>query len=516
MPKKVRALRRVTTPADVEEILDRIVTAMLAGDREGIEEAVQRLWQLSEESPLPAETLTRQLMDGTARAPLVAFNLLETVAGEEYPVYLQLIIDDRDVADLTRFAAQRRYGWPERGEAKLRRAFLETLGDAVGTLVIAAQVATAGPLPDGEVLEEILGYLISMPSEQRRQTISLIVEEVGRPVLRLLHALLHVNDQATQRQVLAQLVAWREPASVGPVERIAATARTKGVKSEAEKALTRLRLRDVTTGTGGVEIAQPLPPISGAFLSQLDADGGQAVIVLRELTEGVFSFFNLFHNEAFGIKDVFGKQTLPGETIEEMMEEFEFTEVELIEVDVTAVRGALVLAAQVNAARKKTIPPVYEIWEPFLHDAEPPPIDEEIVFPQLDDAPYAGRDDLLAESDELFDHVWFAGWGFAYEEIFPRMIQTPVPSRGHLTDRQIGPLVEQLMTPEFCATLRSRMRRQAWLLDQGEDTIERDQALAVAASLVDASPESLVRNRFVRKLVKLSVESAAAMFYWGE
>jgi len=516
MTRKVRTLRREATPAKVEELLDRLQTAMFAADLEGVQRALQRLLEMSEESSLPAETLTRQLMDGTATAPVIAFNLLETVAGEQYPTYLQQIVDDRDVADLTRFAAQRRYGWPERGEAKLRRAFLETLGDAAGTLVTAVQVAGAGLLPDGEVLEEVLGYLTAMPSEPRRQAITRIVDEVGRPALRLLHALLHVNDQATQRQVLAQVVAWREPASIGPVERLAATARTKGVKSEAEKALTRLRLRDVPTGTNGADIAQPLPPFSGTFVSQIDAEGGQAIVVTRQINEGVFAFVNVFHNEASGIKDAFAKQTLPGATIEEMMEDFEFTEVEMIEVDPAAVRGTLALAAQVNAARKKAIPPVYEIWEPLLHDAEPPPLDEELVIPELDDTPYAGRDDLLAEADELLDHVWFAGWGFSYEEIFPRMIQTPVPSHGHLTDRQIRPLVEHFMTPEFCATLRSRLRRQAWLLDQGEDTIERDQALAVAASLADASPEDLLRNRFVRKMVRRSVESAAAMFYWGE
>src|SRR5688572_4972399 len=108
MPKKVRTLRRVTTPAEIEELLTRIETAMFDPDRDGLEAAVQRLVELSEESPLPAETLTRQLMDGTAKVPLIAFNLLETAAGEQYPDYLQRIFDDRDVADLTRFAAQRR------------------------------------------------------------------------------------------------------------------------------------------------------------------------------------------------------------------------------------------------------------------------------------------------------------------------------------------------------------------------------------------------------------------------
>src|SRR5690349_5745268 len=107
MPKKVRTLRRVSTPTEIEELLTRIETAMFEPDRDGLAAAIERLGELSDESTLPAEALTKQLMDGTAKIPLIAFNLLETAAGDAYPDYLKRIADDRDVADLTRFAAQR-------------------------------------------------------------------------------------------------------------------------------------------------------------------------------------------------------------------------------------------------------------------------------------------------------------------------------------------------------------------------------------------------------------------------
>lgn len=516
MPKKVRTLRRVTTAAEVDELLDRFEAALLAVDRAQIEAVSQRLWELSDGSTLPAEAITRRLIAGASKAPAMAFSMLEVVAGEEAYTYLQQIFDNRDAPDLTRFAAARRYGWPQRGAAKLRREFLDSLSDPAGTLAAAVQVADAGPLTDGEVLEEVLGYLTALPSERRREVATRIAAEAGRAALRLFHALLHVKDAPTQRQVLAQLVAWREPGTIGPVARLAATARTKTVKAEAEKVLGRLRLRDVTTGADGVDLGKPLPPVSAAYLSLIDGDGGQIAFVVRELAEGIYCFLNVFHNEAFGIKDTIAKQTVPAEMLDEMMEDFQLTDLELIEVDAAAVRGAMVRAAEVNAAVKKAIPPAYEIWEPLLHDAEPAPVDEEIVFPELDDAPYAGRDDLLNDSDELLEHIWFSAWVIPYEEMFPAMIQTPVPSRGRLSDRQIRPLVERFMTPAMCVTLRSRLRRQAWLLDRVGDTIERDQALAVAASLEETSPDRLVRNRFVRKLIRVSVEAAAEMIYWGE
>jgi hypothetical protein len=516
MPRKVRTLRRIATAAEADELLDRFEAALVAGDRAQTEAISQRIWELSEGSTLPAEAITRRLIAGLSKAPVMAFNVLEIVAGERTPDYLFQIFDNRDAGDLTRFAAARRYGWAVRGEAKARREFLESLRDPDGTLVLAVRVATSSPLTDGEVLEEVLGYLKALPAERRSSIVSRVSEEIGRPAIRLLHALLHVRDARLQRQILSQLVYWREPASAGPVARLAATARTKAVKAEAEKALARLRLRDVTAEANGVDVAKPLPPVSSAYLSIIDGDGGQIAIVIREIVDGLYCFLDVFSNEAFGIKDTIAKQTVPAEMVDEMMEDFQMTQLELISVEAAAVRGAMNLAADVNAAVRKSIPPAYEIWEPLIHETEPPLPDEEVTVPELDDASYAGRDDLLMESDELLDHVWFAGWGFPYDEMFPRMIQTPVPSRGHLTDLQIRPLVEHFMTPAMCATLRSRLRRQAWLLDRGGDTIERDQALAVAASLIDTSTDRLVRNRFVRKLIRVSVESAAGIFYWGE
>ena len=151
----------------------------------------------------------------------------------------------------------------------------------------------------------------------------------------------------------------------------------------------------------------------------------------------------------------------------------------------------------------------------MLHDTEPPEIEEEIVVPELDETPFVGRSDLLAVSDGLLEHIWFDSWLFPYDETYQTMIQTPVPRRGVLTDHQIRPLVEHFMTPDLRATLRARLRRQAWLLDRGGDPNERDQALAVAAFLPDASMEELVTNRFVRKLVQVSVENAASAYYWG-
>jgi hypothetical protein len=68
------------------------------------------------------------------------------------------------------------------------------------------------------------------------------------------------------------------------------------------------------------------------------------------------------------------------------------------------------------------------------------------------------------------------------------------------------------MTAERRAAMRSRLRRQAWLLDHVGDTVPRDQALAVATFLADAPIEDLVKNRFMRAMIRRSVENAALTY----
>src|SRR5207247_286099 len=117
-----------------------------------------------------------------------------------------------------------------------------TLQDPDGALVQTTAVAMAGWPPLSDLLEEVIGYLTSLPSERRRALVGALTAELEERAAWILHALLHVDDEPTQRLVLQELVRMRDRGALGPIGRLVATARSSQLKLEAESALQRLRL----------------------------------------------------------------------------------------------------------------------------------------------------------------------------------------------------------------------------------------------------------------------------------
>ncbi len=185
--------------------------------------------------------------------------------------------------------------------------------------------------------------------------------------------------------------------------------------------------------------------------------------------------------------------------------------VSLVEVDLAAVRATLAAGVEASAAAGHSLPPAFELWEPFAHDSYPPAEGEATSAIALDDAPYARRTDLLPASGRLAEHPFFNSWGFDPELVVPAMLTTPPPSSGRLTDRQYRPLIQQLVDRETCERLRQRLRRQAWLLEKVGDLAARDCALAVAAQLASARSSELVAQPILRALVERSVQETVDM-----
>ena len=213
------------------------------------------------------------------------------------------------------------------------------------------------------------------------------------------------------------------------------------------------------------------------------------------------------------MKGVFGSSWLPNESAEGMLEELENAGIALVEVPLAAVRGALAAALEQNAARG-SLPASYELWEPFLHDTYPPEDGEPVVATALDDAPYAGRADLLARSGDLSAHPFFQHWGFDLDVTSAAMELAPPPDSGGLTDAQYGPLLAALAPAATRDRFRRRLRRQAWLLEQIEDTATRDVALAASAALATDDPAALLAHPFLREMVTMSV--AQVLLGWDE
>jgi hypothetical protein len=486
------ARRAPATVADAERLLDEVDAALADADPARLPRLLESLWAVRRRLP---ELLTQRLIDGHVAIPAFSFQLLQSFAGPQAPSYLKRIAVHRSVPDLVRWGAQRRAGWPERSEAKRRREFLATLTDPMGTLVAATAEATSNWPPEGEILQEVVGYLVALPAAERRGALERHVGELDAQAGWLLHAALHIPDPRSQRLVLDALVRLREPGAAGPIERLERTARDGAVRTEAAAALQRLRLHAVDAAAPAEPL--PLPPVARALMSIVDGVGAQVILVLRDLGPAGFTLADFLLKEGIGIKDAFGLSHLPPDDLEEVMDGFVAEAVDLIEVDLPAVRGALADAVAINAASGEPVPPAFELWEPA-------------TTPMLDDAAYARRADLLRQSGRLLDHDYFVTWGFEAPEVLAAIATAPPPTSTRWSDRQFRPLIEQLVPPPVRARLRDRLRRQAWLLEREGDTTRRDQALAVAAALAHGAPDQLAQVPFLRRLVQDSAMQVAS------
>ena len=502
---KPAKLKKVLSEAEIEKLLDDVDEALFRSDEKRVEDL---LGQIPMDHARIPEIIAERLIDGRAQIPLLAFEMLGTFAGEQTPKYLKRIAEDSGVADIVRLGARQRLGWAERGEAKRRLAFLDTLQDAEATLIETIGQADAMWPAAIDTFEEALGYLEAMPGKRRQDLLTRAVSELGVNAAWILKAALHIPDDKTQRIAMAELIKLRPAGAGAEIDRLTRTGRTKRIRSEAAAAYQRLSLHVVDSAPE--EKGQPMevPPVEQVLMSAIDGDGGQVIIVVRRWDEGAYMFADIFHNDHWGIKGAYGTDRAMPEQVAEIVTGLQEEDIGLIEVDLAAARGAMKMAIDVNAATGHTLPPNYALWEPLLHNTYPPPAEEPTIVPELDDAPYAGRNDLIRSSGKLADHEFFILWPFDPLRTWEAMSKAPPPSGGRLTGKQYKPLIEQLVDPQMAAILRRRLRRQAWLLDRAGDVVARDLALAVAAQLAAGRNDELIKQPFLRTLIERSVDRA--------
>jgi hypothetical protein len=482
---------------------------MLTGN---LEQAQAVLAPLFNRRAQAAEALAQRLIDGRARLPFLAFQFLDGFGGPRAEAHLRSIAANSRAADIVRWGARRRVGWPERGEGPARLAFLGSLRDPDATLVEAIAQGCEWSPPESEILQEVVDYLAVLPGARRRLVIERALASEINGVSWLVRALLHLNDQSVQRLAISAVVRLRDRGAVGALSRLAQTTVDAELRAEAETAARRLQVEVVgAAGHSARPVGQAWPAADRVVMTQVDGDGGQAITLTRRSRIGMTMALNIFANDGWGIKDVWGVSRAAGDGFTEfLLEGFEEADLPMVDVDTDAVRGAMVLALQANAATGHPVPPAYELWEPFLHDSYPPPAEESLVIPELDASRFVGRTDLVESSGVLLNHPLFDAWLFDPEDVLAVLGSVPLPGRRakRMTDRQYQALVEALVDETTRLRFGQRLRRQAWLLDQLGAESERDVALAVAASLAVGS--HLTANPFLRAMVDESVSNALA------
>ncbi len=504
-----RGRPRSADPAH-EQLLDRFEQEILQADPATIVALSESIWQHRAGVP---EILTRRILEGRTRLPGLALDLLVELAGPRARRYLRRVAEDQGVPDIVRFGAQRRAGWPQRGAARRRLAFLDSLENPEQTLILAIDQGMSSWPPQCEILGEVLGYLAVVPTTRGEKFLRLAVDQIGDRAAWLLHALIELKDVDLARDAIRRVEQLRDIAAIPPLRRLA---RSTGVAElQADATATANRLARLADHSGVRTRPQALPPANRVLLSVVDGAGAQTILVTRSLGEQVELLVNYLTTDSWGIKDVFGQDRIPEVEVSPIIEEFASSGVYLVEVSLAACRGLMESAVDVNRSNGKEIPLAFELWEPFLHESYPPAADEAVVVPELDDTAYAGQTELLRTNGDLCAHRFFESWAFAPDEIGLAIIMTPPPVSPRRREEGLGPLIANALQPYTRARYRQRLRRQAWLLNHIGDTQARDLALATAASLIDGSPEELGKQPFFQEMASRGFEDVLANLYSG-
>lgn len=495
MPKRTRATGPKLDDAGIDALLDNLESVALGGaapaelDRDTL---VQQLWSTRVRARV---VIANRMTSGRSKAPGLLLELLTTTSGPQSGPLLRRIADAGNLSPQVRLEARRRAGWPQMGAAKRRREFLDSLPDPESALATFARAADIGPLTEGEILEEVLAYLAVLPPERVRAMLAALDGEPSPGAIRLLCAALHLTDALSQRRALEILTRWSPPGVEGAIGRLVRTAREPAVRAQAEAARAAVH---AAPDQQPVE-ALPLPPVAHVWASMIDGDGGQSLMLLRGWDEQVFVWATFLVTDTWGVKDVYGMTHAPADLLETLTAEMEEQGVTVVAADLPYLRGVLARGIATNAATGQPLPPVFEVWEPWTHDAWPPPEDEPVAAVELDDAPYRNRPDLVDGSMDLINHPWFDSWSFRPEHLGPAFDSVPPPvseqDRDAATAALYAAVLDLIREP-----LRSSLRAQAGLLERDGETRIRDLALAESAWLADAPTGDLPNNAFLEEM----------------
>ena len=504
----------ISVEIEINRALDELEESVIRGRFDETEKITDKLW--THRRLLP-QVIVDRLIAGKSKFPALGFDALMGFGGKKARSHLKSIADSPSAEDIVRFGARRRMGWPAKGEVKARLAFLNSLRAPESTLVEATRQGTAIWPPDGEILADVVGYLEAASPEFAARVVAQGVRDIPPDACAwLMRPLLHSRYPTVQKAALAQLVGTDVQASAGAIWRLARTASDPEVRMEAEAVARRSQFRVVAGRKGTGDNYQEFPPVDTLWASPVDGAGAQVLLLMRRWMPGLHLVADVLHKDSWGVKEAFGFQRMPETESAEMVEEFSEDGVQLVRVDVALGRGILDMAIEANAATRHRIPPTFEIWEPLFHDAYPPPPEERVETPALDDRPFAAKRDLYVRSDELLDHPFFHSWFFNPEEIGPLLAKVPTPSKKTgIGDAQLVPLVGLLVDDRMRHLLRQRLRRQARLLELKGDTEERDLALAAAAALSDDRKDQLGKHPLLRQMVLNSISNLfeAFLFY---
>jgi hypothetical protein len=507
----------VEASQEMELLLDEVAEAVMARDRERVGQAMELI---SVAPPVVPEVITQRLIGGRERAPGLMLTILVEIAPEQADVYLQRIVKARDAPDLVRYEAHRLIGWDLHRELKQRRSFLKKLHDPYGALAASTSNAGLNWPARIEAFSDVEAFLRALDPPERHAALDRIIGDAGWNAIPLLNGLIHAEDPEVQRRSIDALAGFRCSASIGPLRRLALTARNDDIRQHVEQVLERAAFDRTTAPTEApTDSDEPmfpgsgLPPLESARVTRVDPDGEQSLWVTRKATGGFVDATNIYITGRSGLAEVTEYGPIPEDELEDEIYAMEGEIAPLTVIDLATARGLLAYAVD-HFARKTdlAIPFVLELYAPMLHDTYPPEPDEPVVIPILDAAAFAGRTDLVERGAELLDHALFTEWAFTLDHLMTGIATGPLLEPDVPDDDLTRDLTHRLLNQPAREILDEALRRQAWLLQTNGSDDGRDIALALAAWLPDASDEDLADNEFITGLLQMTMSVAFTSF----
>lgn len=469
------------------------------------QELMGLLEELVEPSPdLVATMLAEHVVSGRSPDPSFWIQVLANAPSERVPGLLGRIARDRSVPDVIRIDTHRLANLEEEDREQQRR-FLKGLHDPVAALAQKLETAHLGWLADPTEASYAVELLLLLQPAQQAEVLRRVEATPERSRVWVFHEMLQCEDEAVQRLGLASIDRIGSPWSIGALDRYTRIAPSDELADQARVIAERLR---------GAERHEDdsetvLPPLGLCVLSAVDETGQQTVFIVRWTTKETCLVINLAMNDEDGILSVTAIGSVPTEFVTQLLESCQEDWMELVEVDLSVVRGAIAEYVEINVEAGFPLPLGYELCEPLLHDTFPPPEDEPATRPALVEGKDAGRGNRVRRAGTLLDHPLFATWTFQPLQLVPTLLAIAPPG-DEVTELPYPALLESALGLEMDEIYRDRLRRQAWLLDKRGDTRERDMALAVAASLADPKPSVLAKQPFWQGMVDRAVESLAS------
>jgi hypothetical protein len=392
-------------------------------------------------------------------------------------------------------------GWATGDVAFQRMAFLATLRDADATL--SETIAQRYPQTESaETVEDALRYLQAMPAQHARALVARMAEDLQDRFVLPAHTFLHIDDPELQRQVVTWLFVNSDDISSPALNRLARTATDPAIRELAREVATKVAARP-----SSMERRQDTAPTE-ILLSGVEGQGQQTIYFSRYHRPDIVLVVEFAVNDTAGVFDLSGQSHTSADYLDMIREDYAVDEQPLVRITRDEARGLLEFGMRVNERSGHPLPSSYEIWEAYLHEQLPQVPSEPVTIPELDDAPYTGRDDLVNDSPALLEHPAFMDWAFPPMDTLGAMTLADEPTSKGIGNAQYEPVIDALVYPQRRQLIRSRLRRQAWVLDRAGMERERDLSLAVSASLRSIGLVDLVSHPFLRAMVDKSVATA--------